>query len=179
MKIAQCIFTVSLFVYSILAFFNANKCWQIFGRVKYITNTSNACKLKSVIGGVGVSCSGQGCGVYRQILNTMKVIVKVKKISGDSMDFIPSPSPSVKIQITGRKNCFGCKSKTLHCFQKFVDNSQPCFQSIIWIFSVACLIYTFSLSFSMQTGKFTSSYICNSNDKWNDISNDWMLSVQM
>ena len=44
-------------------------------------------------------------------------------------------------------------------------------------------IYTFSLSFSssfaFQTGKFTSSYICNSNDKWNDISNDWMLSVQM
>ena len=49
--------------------------------------------------------------------------------------------------------------------------------------SVACLIYTFSASFSssftFQTSKFTSSYICNSNDKWNDISNDWMLSVQM
>ena len=73
LKIVQCIFTVSLFVYSILAFFNANKCWQIFGRVKYITNTSNACKLKSVIGGVGVSCSGQGCGVLRQTLNTMKI----------------------------------------------------------------------------------------------------------
>ena len=47
----------------------------------------------------------------------------------------------------------------------------------------ACLIYTFFLSFSssftFQTGKFTSSYICNSNDKWNDISNDWMLSVPM
>ena len=32
-----------------------------------------------------------------------------------------------------------------------------------------CVIYTFSLSFSssfaFQTGKFTSSYICNSNDK--------------
>ena len=45
------------------------------------------------------------------------------------------------------------------------------------------LIYTFSLSFSssfaFQTGKFTSSYIWYSNDKWNDISNDWMLSVQM
>ena len=36
------------------------------------------------------------------------------------------------------------------------------------------LIYTFSLSFAFQSGKFTSSYICNSNDKWNDISNDLM-----
>ena len=50
---------------------------------------------------------------------------------------------------------------------------------------VVHFIYTFSLSFSFsssfifQTGKFTSSYICNSNDKWNDVSNDWMLSVQM
>ena len=48
---------------------------------------------------------------------------------------------------------------------------------------MACLIYTFYplffTSVAFQTGKFTSSYICNSNDKWNDISNDWMLSVQM
>ena len=48
---------------------------------------------------------------------------------------------------------------------------------------LACLIYTFSLSFSssfaFQTDKITSRYICNSNDKWNDILNDWMLSVQM
>ena len=47
----------------------------------------------------------------------------------------------------------------------------------------ACLIYTFSLlfssSFAFQTGRFTSSYICHSDDKWNDISNDWMLSVQL
>ena len=49
--------------------------------------------------------------------------------------------------------------------------------------SKACLIYTFALSFSssfaFQANKFTSSYICNSNDKWNDILNDWMLSVQI
>ena len=50
-------------------------------------------------------------------------------------------------------------------------------------YSRACLIYTFSLSFSssftFQTGKFTSSYIFNSNDKLNVTSNDRMLSVQM
>ena len=45
--------------------------------------------------------------------------------------------------------------------------------------TLACLIYIFSLSFSnsfaFQTDKFTSSYICNKNDKWNDILNDGMM----
>ena len=44
-------------------------------------------------------------------------------------------------------------------------------------------MYTFSLSFTssftFQTDKFTSSYIYNSNDKWKDILNDWMLSIQI
>jgi hypothetical protein len=31
----------------------------------------------------------------------------------DSLDSIPSPSPSVKIQIIGGKVCLRCKSKTL------------------------------------------------------------------
>ena len=43
---------------------------------------------------------------------------KVKKIYVDSLDLIPSPSPSVKIQIIGGK---------VFCFQKFVDNAQQCF----------------------------------------------------
>ena len=42
-------------------------------------------------------------------------------------------------------------------------------------------IYMFSLSFSssfvFQTGKFTSSYISNSNDKWNDISKRCRLNA--
>ena len=54
---------------------------------------------------------------------------------------------------------------------------------ILSVIRWACLIYTFSLSFfssfTFPTGKFTSSYICKSYSKWNDISNDWMLSVQM
>ena len=47
---------------------------------------------------------------------------------------IPSPSPSMKIQIMGRKVCLRCKDKTLlgHCQQtqenkKFVDITQQCF----------------------------------------------------
>ena len=38
---------------------------------------------------------------------------KVKKILKGSLDSISSPSPSVKIQIMGRKVCFRCKGKTL------------------------------------------------------------------
>ena len=38
---------------------------------------------------------------------------KVEKILKGSLDSIPSPSPSVKIQIMGWKVCFRCKGKTL------------------------------------------------------------------
>jgi hypothetical protein len=38
---------------------------------------------------------------------------KVENISKGSLDAIPPPSPSVKIQIMGRKVCLRCKSKTL------------------------------------------------------------------
>ena len=40
----------------------------------------------------------------------------------DSLDSIPSPSPSVKIQIMGSKVCLRCKGKTL-----LVDITQQCF----------------------------------------------------
>ena len=39
--------------------------------------------------------------------------VKVEKILKSSLDSIPSPSPSVKIEIMGQKVCLRCKSKTL------------------------------------------------------------------
>ena len=38
---------------------------------------------------------------------------KVEKILKSSLDLIPSPTPSVKIQIMGGKVCFRCKGKTL------------------------------------------------------------------
>ena len=38
---------------------------------------------------------------------------KVDKILKCSLDLIPSPSPSVKIQIVGGKVCLRCKGKTL------------------------------------------------------------------
>ena len=38
---------------------------------------------------------------------------KVEKILKDRLDSIPSPSPSVKIQIMGGKVGLGCKGKTL------------------------------------------------------------------
>ena len=40
-------------------------------------------------------------------------IIKVENILKGSLDLIPSPSPSVKIQIMGGKVCLSCKSKTL------------------------------------------------------------------
>ena len=39
--------------------------------------------------------------------------VKVENILKDSLDSIPSPSPSVKIQIMVGKVCLRCKGKTL------------------------------------------------------------------
>ena len=38
---------------------------------------------------------------------------KVENILKGSLDSIPSPLPSVKIQIMGRKVCMRCKGKTL------------------------------------------------------------------
>ena len=38
---------------------------------------------------------------------------KVEKILKGSLDSIPSPLPSVKIQIMGGKVCFRCNNKTL------------------------------------------------------------------
>ena len=40
-------------------------------------------------------------------------IAKVEKILKGSLDLIPSPTPSVKTQIMGRKVCLRCKGKTL------------------------------------------------------------------
>ena len=56
--------------------------------------------------------------------------LKLENILKDSLDSIPSPSPSVKIQIMGGKVCLSCIGQTLlggqqtFCFQKFVDNAQ-------------------------------------------------------
>ena len=55
---------------------------------------------------------------------------KVENILKVSLDLTPSPTPSVKIQIMGRKVCLRCKGKTLlgdqqtYCYQKFVENAQ-------------------------------------------------------
>ena len=45
--------------------------------------------------------------------NTHNTYTKVEKILKESLDLIPSPSPSVKIQIMGGKICLRCKGKTL------------------------------------------------------------------
>ena len=39
--------------------------------------------------------------------------VKIEKILKGSLDSIPSPSPTVKIQIMGGKVCLRCEGKTL------------------------------------------------------------------
>ena len=45
------------------------------------------------------------------ILN--RILIKVEKILKGSLDLIPSPSPSLNIQIMGGKVCWSCKGKTL------------------------------------------------------------------
>ena len=39
--------------------------------------------------------------------------LKLENVLKGSLDLIPSPSPSVKIQVVGGKVCLRCKSKTL------------------------------------------------------------------
>ena len=46
-------------------------------------------------------------------ISRVNFISKVEKTLKGSLDLIPSPSPSVKIQIMGGKVCLRCKGKTL------------------------------------------------------------------
>ena len=66
----------------------------------------------------------------------MRFLIKVKilEVLKGSLDLIPSPSSSVKIQIVGGKICLKCKGKTLlgdvsnfFLFSKFFYNAQQCF----------------------------------------------------
>ena len=50
---------------------------------------------------------------YRVSGYLLIIFFKVEKILKGSLDSIPSPSPSVKIQIMGGKVCLRCKDKTL------------------------------------------------------------------
>ena len=52
-------------------------------------------------------------GIFLKSLFSIYCCYKVEKILKDSLDVIPSPSPSVKIQIMGGKVCLRCKGKTL------------------------------------------------------------------
>ena len=77
------------------------------------------------------------------------IFIKVETILKDSLDSIPSLSPSVKIKIICRNVCLKCKGKTLlgdvhklFVFKNFVYNVQHCFAFTlkqtfphrIWIF---------------------------------------------
>ena len=50
-------------------------------------------------------------GLYRRAISG-QIAGKAEKILKYSLDLIPSPSPSVKIQIMGGKVCLRCKGKT-------------------------------------------------------------------
>ena len=76
----------------------------------------------------------QGVWLFSQttIMQSSVHSSKVEKIVKGSLDWIPSPSPSVKIM--GGKVYLRCKGKTFlgwcqqtFWFQKFVDNAQQCF----------------------------------------------------
>ena len=64
-----------------------------------------------------LTCMGEnGCLTMQPdgvCLSSARYSIKVEKILKGSLDSIPSPSPSLKIQIMGRKVCLRCKGKTL------------------------------------------------------------------
>ena len=66
-------------------------------------------------------------GLLCKIISIAYIISKVEKILKGSLDLIPSPSPSVKIQIMGGKVCFRCKGKRQniagHCQQTFENKT--------------------------------------------------------
>ena len=61
------------------------------------------------------TCNGLLVNIKSSKLRHLKILIgiKVEKILKDSLDLIPSPSPSVKIKIMGGKVCLRCKGKTL------------------------------------------------------------------
>ena len=64
-------------------------------------------------------------------------LIKVENILKGSLDLIPSPSHSVKIQIMEEKVCLKCKGKTLlGVVNKLLKTKHhPAILPIIWIFT--------------------------------------------
>ena len=69
--------------------------------------------LKGIVICLGVARSVVQSPVRASHSNFCNTFFKVEKILKGSLDLIPSPSPSLKIQIMGGKVCFRCKGKTL------------------------------------------------------------------
>ena len=76
---------------------------------------------------------------------TIKFTGKVERIIKGSLDLIPSPSPSVKIQIIGGKVCLKCWVMSTNflyskvcwqCSKNLPLNLKHTFPPIIWIFTV-------------------------------------------
>ena len=110
---------------------------------------------------------------------------KVEKILKGSMDSIPSPSPSVKIQIMGGKVYLRCKGKTLlgivknflfskvfwqHPAMFYLHASSKISLPIIWIFTEGegdgiesmLLFKIFSTLMSKQSGRFFQIFVASS-----------------
>ena len=62
-------------------------------------------------------------------------MTKVEKILKGGLDSIPSPSPSVKIQIMGGEVCLRCEGKTLLGDVLPYYLKKKTFPPIIWIFT--------------------------------------------
>ena len=96
--------------------------------------------------------------------------VKVENILKSSLDSIPSPSPSVKIHIMGRKVCLRCKSETLmgighkllnFWFSEFCRHA-PAMFCLITSSKVSCPQFEFSLKVKVMqsnTGYFLKSFL--------------------
>ena len=95
-----------------LTFRNSRKCRMSGSSTKKSCESSaifqdNYTKYLKLEGFKSQKFSSMKQNMYRMIYS------KVEKILEGSLDSIPSPSPSVKIQIMSGKVCLRCKSKTL------------------------------------------------------------------
>ena len=95
---------------------------------------------QSVINPAGqqLRCDAQWADIWNFVWKPSMNLCKVEKILKGSLDSIPSPSPSVKIQIIGRKVCLRCKGKTLlrDVNKLFVFYYlKQTFPPIIWVFT--------------------------------------------
>ena len=74
-------------------------------------------------------CTTERIGKKEKKLSYSGKTAKIEKILKGGLDSIPSPSPSVKIQIMGGKVCLSCKDKK----KNIAGYCQKTFSNFVWL----------------------------------------------